>query len=109
MYYNVWQSTDSSRLRAQRRREGGWQIEMMIYFGSNAVDGRRTADDDKRKHSPSLSTWTRSAFKFKSYRPTLAGDQRQSERQTGRRADLNDPEQAPNRPQQCERVATPKI
>lgn len=107
MYYNVWQSTDSPRLQAERRREGGWQIEMMIYFGSTKVDGRRTTSNDERKHSPSLSTWTRSAFK--SYRPTLAGDQRQSDRQTGRQADLNDPEQAPNRPQQCERVATPKI
>lgn len=49
MYYNVWQSTDSPHLRAQRRREGGWQIEMMIYFGSNAVDGRRTADGGRRQ------------------------------------------------------------
>lgn len=46
MYYNVWQSTDSPRLRAQRRRAGGWQIEMMIYFGSNAVDGRRTTTNE---------------------------------------------------------------
>lgn len=46
MYYNVWQSTDSPRLRAERRRVGGWQIEMMIYFGSSKVDGRRTTTNE---------------------------------------------------------------
>lgn len=76
VYYNVWQSTDSCPAFGHSvvaagggGGGGGWQIEIMIYFGSGDYDD----DADERKHSPSLSTWTRSAFK--SYRPTLAGDQ----------------------------------